>query len=69
MSLEPMSPLYHYSIAPQAASWNKDFEIILVLQFSTLGEIGKVFFFSFLFFLSCFLKLIINVSHSLLFSC
>lgn len=46
MSLELMSPLYHDSIVPQAASWNKDFEIILVLQFSTLREIGKfgVFF-------------------------
>lgn len=35
MSLEP---LYHEGIAPQAASWNKDFEIIFVLQFSTLGR-------------------------------
>lgn len=74
MSLEPKSPLYDDSIALQVASWNKDFEIILVLQFSTLREIGKfgffdVGFFKFLFFLSCFLKWIVNVSHSLLFSC
>lgn len=41
MSLEPKSPLYDYSIALQVASWNKDFEIILVLQFSTLRAIGK----------------------------
>lgn len=48
MSLEP---LYHESIAPQAASWNKDFEIIFVLQFSTLGTSFEVL----ILFFSCFL--------------
>lgn len=48
MSLEP---LYHESIAPQAAYWNKDFEIIFVLQFSTLGTSFEVL----ILFFSCFL--------------
>jgi len=47
MSLEPMFPLCHGSIAPQAASWSKDFEVILAFQFSTLREIDM---FSFVFY-------------------
>lgn len=42
-------PLYHESIAPQAASLNKDFEIISVLQFSTLGTSFEVLKFFFIF--------------------
>lgn len=46
-----LTPFCHESIAPQAASWNKDFEIIFVLQFSTLGTSFEVL----ILFLSCFL--------------
>lgn len=51
MSLEPLSPLCHDSVALQAASWDKDFERILklCLYFSTLREIGKFRFFKLLF--------------------
>lgn len=37
-----LEPLYHENIAPLAASRNKDFEVIVVLQFSTLGTSFEV---------------------------
>lgn len=66
MSLETMSPLYHDSIAPRAASWNKDFGNYTCASVQYTKRTWQVW--GFLFFLSCFLKLIVNVSHSLLFS-
>lgn len=36
-----MCPHYPDSVASQAAAWNKEFEMILMLQFSALRETGK----------------------------